>query len=258
MNYGLQISASGLMTSMYRQDVAANNLANINTAGFKPDIACVRMRDAAAIEDGLGTLPSNKLLEKLGAGVMLAPNRINQTQGSIQTTNDPMNVAIKGDGYFVIRDAADKDTNRVRLTRDGRFGRNSTGRLVLASTGQPVLDSTDKPIEIPDSAPITIQPSGSIVQKGQEIARLQVIEVGDKTRLRKIGEGLFSADADTISSRRRASGQVIQGAIESSAIDEVKALLDVQAASRDVEGNISMMKAHDRTIDRAINQFGRL
>ena len=243
---------------MYRQDVAANNLANINTAGFKPDIACLRTRDAATIEDGLSALPSNTLLEKLGAGVMLAPNRINQTQGSIQTTGDSMHAAIKGEGFFVIRDAADKDTNRVRLTRDGRFARNSNGRLVLSGTGQPVLDSTDKPIEIPDSAPFTIQPSGAIIQKGQEIAQLQVIEVSDKSRLKKVGEGLFAADADTISSRRRASGQVVQGAIEASAIDEVRALLDVQAASRDVEGNISMMKAHDRTIDRAINQFGRL
>ena len=258
MNYGLQISASGLMTSLYRQDVHANNLANINTTGFKPDIPMAMTRDSASVEDGLNFLPSNKLLEKLGGGVLMAPNRVNYKQGSLEYTFNDMNVALRGEGFFVVRDSSDKNTDRVRLTRDGRFARNSQGRLVLSGTGQPVLDVQGRPIDIPDSAPITIQPSGSIQQNRQEIARIQVIDIADKSKLKKLGESLFLADAEAMASKSPARADVIQGALEASGIDEIAALMNVQSAARDVDGNIRMLQAHDRVIDRAINQFGRI
>ena len=70
MNYGMQISASGALSGLYRMDVFSNNLANINTTGFMPDVPVIRQRDAAAREDGLGAMPSNELVERLGAGVM--------------------------------------------------------------------------------------------------------------------------------------------------------------------------------------------
>lgn len=246
------------MTSLYRQDVWSNNLANVSTTGFKPDIPMAQARDAATVEDGLNFLPSNKLLEKLGGGVLMAPNRVNYGQGSLEYTFNDMNVALRGEGFFVVRDSSDNNTDRVRLTRDGRFARNSQGRLVLSGTGQPVLDTQGRAIEIPASGPITIQPSGAIQQNGQEIARLKVIEITDKSRMKKLGESLFLADADTMAASAPARADVIQGALESSGVDEIKALMAVQSASRDVDGNIRMMQAADRVIDRAINQFGRV
>lgn len=246
------------MTSLYRQDVWANNLANINTTGYKADIPLAKARDAATVEDGLSFLPSNKLLEKLGGGVMMAPNRVNYGQGSLEYTFNDMNVALRGEGFFVVRDSSDNNSDRVRLTRDGRFARNSQGRLVLSGTGQPVLDTQGRTIEIPDAGPITIQPSGSIVQNRTEIARLQVIDIADKSKLKKLGESLFLADAEALTSKFPARADVIQGALESSGVDEITALMAVQSAARDVDGNIRMMQAHDRVIDRAINQFGRI
>jgi flagellar basal-body rod protein FlgF len=258
MNYGLQISASGLMTSLYRQDVWSNNLANTSTTGFKPDIPMAMSRDAATVEDNVGFLPSNRLLEKLGAGVLMAPNRIQYAQGSLETTGDPMHCAIRGEGFFVVRDSADKNVDRVRLTRDGRFARNAKGVLVTAASGQMVLDTQGKSIEIPDSAPFTIQPTGSIIQNGQEIAKIDVIDVADKSGLSKLGEGLFLANLKSLQNRSSQRGDVIQGALESSGVDEITALMAVQAAARDVDGNAKMLQAHDRIVDRAINQFGRI
>src|SRR5881396_1878551 len=118
MSYGLQISASGVMTSLFAQDVYANNLANIDTPGFKADIPSIMPRQAVRQEDGLPFLPSNKLLERLGGGVLLNPNRVDFTQGSFKDTGNPLDLAISGDGFFVVRDETDKQTERVRLTRD--------------------------------------------------------------------------------------------------------------------------------------------
>ncbi|MFO0493203.1 MAG: flagellar basal body protein, partial [bacterium] len=93
MNYGLYLSASGTLNALYRMDVAANNLANSETTGFKSDITAAMARDAANPEDGLH-LPSNKLLEKLGGGVLAGPNRTAWRQGALQTTNHDLDVGI--------------------------------------------------------------------------------------------------------------------------------------------------------------------
>lgn len=258
VNYGLQISASGLMTSMYRQDVWSNNLANVGTAGFKADYPLTRQRDAVRLEDDLPQMPSNIMLERLGGGLLLDRNRVDYTQGSLETTDDPFHLAIQGDGFFVIKEAGDSNSDRIRLTRDGRFLRNAQGMLVQATGGLPVLDEQNRPISIPDDAPIKIQTDGTITQNGERLARLAFIEFPNKQQLSKKGAGLFSADSVTMSSKRPASGKIVQGAIEQSSVDEVKAMLSMQAAARDVSGNAGMIQAHDRTMDRAINVFGRL
>ena len=76
MNYGLYLSASGVLTNLYRQDVFANNLANSETVGFKPDSPTVRQREPEAIEDNLGLGASQRLLDKLGGGVLAGPQSI--------------------------------------------------------------------------------------------------------------------------------------------------------------------------------------
>src|SRR5262249_40596405 len=82
LEYGYNLAASGMLTAMFRQDVASNNLANLETTAFKPDRAFTIPRAAARIEDKLFNLPSNKLLERLGAGVLLAPTRTTFEQGA--------------------------------------------------------------------------------------------------------------------------------------------------------------------------------
>lgn len=246
------------MTSLYRQDVWSNNLANVGTASFKADYPIARQRDAARIEDGLGLLPSNDLLERLGAGVMMDRNQIDFTQGSPETTGNPFHVAIQGDGFFLVRESTSGNTDRIRLSRDGRFLRNAQGTLVMAAGGLPVLDEQNRPIVIADEAPITIRPDGAILQNGQEIARLAFVDVPDKRLLKKLGEGLYQPDSTDLSSKSKATGKLIQGAYEQSAVDEIKAMLSMQSAARDVSGNSGMIQAHDRSMDRAINVFGRL
>lgn len=258
MNYGLQISASGLLTSMYRQDVWSNNLANVGTAGFKADYPITRQRDAVRQEDALFHMPSNQLLERLGGGLLLDRNRLDFTQGSLDKTDNPFHVAVQGEGFFLVKESGDSTSDRIGVTRDGRFLRNAQGMLAQATSGLPVLDEQNRPITIADESPVTIQPDGTILQKGEKIARLAFVEFPNKDTLVKKGEGLFIADSVAMSSKRAATGKLVQGAIEQSSVDEVKALLKMQSAARDVSGNAGMIQAHDRTMDRAINVFGRL
>ena len=258
MNYGMHMSTSGVLTSMYRMDTLTNNLANVNTVGFKPDTPYTRQRDAVRIEDNLPHLDSNPLLEQLGAGVQLAPNRTDFTQGSLQSSGNPFDIAISGEGFLAVQGETSGETAEFSLTRDGRLGLDSSGRLVIASSGKPVLDITNSPIYLNDDKEVLIASDGTITQAGDEIARLMLVDVPDKTKLSKVGQGLFRMNAEALANIRRGTGQIKQGMVESSAVDEIKALMQVQAAASDVRTNLAMVSYHDQLMDSAINRLGRV
>lgn len=258
MNYAMEISASGVLTSLYRMDVLSNNLANVSTVGFKPDMPFTIQRDAARIEDHLTTLPSNKMLERLGAGVMLAPNQTNFEQGPLEKTGAPLDLAIEGDGFFVMQDQRGQSGERLRLSRDGRFTRNGDGTLVSANTGQPVLDIGNRPISVSGQSPVSVGPDGSIRQNGAVIAQLQVVSVPDRSRLSKVGNGMFRAPAETMNSLKPAGGLVRQGVLEGSAVDPIKALMGITDAGKAAEASLAMLSGADRLMERAINGLGRV
>lgn len=253
MNYGLNISASGVLTSLYRQDVLTNNLANINTPGYKADIPATKFRDAVRIEDGVRHLPSNAMLERLGAGVLLAPNRVAFGQGPLERTGGTFDLAIQGDGFFRVRDG-----DATRLTRDGRFTVADDRRLVMASTGMPLLDAAGLEIRIPNGSAPSISADGTVTQNDRTLARIALVDVPDRSRLGKLGQSLFEASEQTLELAQPASGTVVQGSIEGSSVNEVRAILQVQRASRSVSSNIGIATYQDRLMERAINTFGRV
>jgi flagellar basal body rod protein FlgG len=257
MSYGLQISASGVMTAMYRQDVFANNLANMDTVGFKPDVPTSRPRDAVRQEDGLMHLPSNALLERLGAGALLNPNRVSFSQGAVKPTGNPLDVAIEGEGFFVVRQIADTSGDAKRLTRDGRFTRNAEGQLVMAAGGLPVMDRGGNPITLGPGA-VTIDGDGSVRQNNEIVAQLDVVELSDPSRLRKEGHSLFVGSSEVMASLKPATGSLRAGALEDSGADEVRALMQMTSASREIDANVALIQQHDRMLDRAINVLGRV
>lgn len=257
MNYGIAISASGLLTSLYKTDALANNLANLNTTGFKPDMVFTRLRDPARREDGVMSLPSNRMLEKLGAGLHISPNRVDFTQGNLETTGNPLDLAIEGDGFFVVRAAADSDTDKVMLTRDGRMSLDANGRLVSATTGLPVLDNLNLPITLEHGRPVSIASDGVIRQDGELVATLQVVDITDRTQLKKTGDAMFAPSAAAYAARRPASGRVHQGHLEGAAVKPVSAMLETTRAAGAVSSHVRLIEMQDRLLDRAINTFGR-
>lgn len=258
MNYGLYVSASGALTALYKQDVYSNNLANMDTIGFKADIPAQRARAPESQEDSLGYLPSDRMMEKLGGGVGLSANRVRYAQGSLEYTTEPLNLAVEGDGFFVVQDASDPTGKQIRMTRDGRMALNAQGRLVMATTGMPVLDEQSRPIDLPGNGPVEINTDGTILQGGQTVAKIKLLDVPDRSKLGRLGDSLFVASAESLAGAGRARGLIRQGALERSTVDEVRAILDLTAAGRDVESNIGLMQAHDRMSDRVINVLGRV
>jgi flagellar basal-body rod protein FlgF len=255
--YGIAISTSGLLTSLYRTDALSNNLANINTTGFKPDMVFTRQRDPVRQEDGVMSLPSNRMLERLGAGLQIAPNRVNHKQGALEATGNDLDVALQGDGFFVVRGRAGEGGDGVMLTRDGRMQLDQTNRLINANTGLPVLDPANRPIVLDPSVPVGIDGSGVVSQNGEVVARIQIADVPDRTQLSRAGEGMFRPGAGTAGSIAPGTARVRQGHIESSAVSPVNAMLQTTKAASSVGSHVRLIDMQDRMMDRAINTLGR-
>ena len=253
MNYGLQISASGALTSIHQQDALTNNLANINTAGFKPILTGTMFRDAPSQASNQEMFSSSSLLRKLGGGVFAAQTRINFAQGTLERTEDPFDMAIQGDGFFVVGDSSNPS-----LTRDGRFTINADGKLVMATNGSPILSTKNQPIEIdPANGPITVSKDGTITQAGETIDQIQISDVPDRSNLIKVGSGLFASMSGSLS-LIDATGTINQGMLEGSGVSEIGALMQIQSASRAAQGNIGMIDMQNKLMERAINTFGRI
>ncbi len=257
MHQGIYIAASGALNSMYRQDVAANNLANISTPAFKPDQVLVRQRDAVRQEDNLGHLSSSDLLEILGGGVHGQRTHTSYSQGAITTTGNPLDIAIRGDGFFVVRAGKDETGDTLRLTRDGRFTLGPEG-LLVNQQGMPVLDTSRDEIKLTAGVPVTIDTDGTIRQNGAEVAQLAVLDVPDPQQLRKHGASLFAAPTNTVNGADQASASIEQFAVEASGVNPVSAIMSVTSAGRAVESNIGMISRYDTLLDRAVNTFARV
>lgn len=265
MNYGLYLSAAGALSNMHRQDVMANNLANLATVGFKPDEVTFMTRLPERIDPG--SLSSCEepadpqlMLERLGGGQWVAPSRVDLRQGPLQKTGNDLDVAIAGEGFFVVSATDNVTKDSLRLTRDGRFTLNADGELIMAANGHRVLDDGDQPIVLDSDLPVTIGSSGDISQGGEIVATLGFVNVANQGALRKDGDNLlrFNGDGGPQARRSDAAGEIKQRHVENSAVDPITALNNLMNASKAVQANLTMMQYHDNTLGQVINTYGRV
>ncbi|NLE61616.1 MAG: flagellar hook basal-body protein, partial [Planctomycetes bacterium] len=181
MVYGIYQSAAGMIVNQYRQAVLANNLANLDTVGFKHDLTIVRERQVETAEDGLSGRLSDRMLDRMTGGSLVAPTVTSFERGQIQVTGSQMDVAIDGNGFFAVNDG-----DKTRYTRDGRFSINANGLLVTAG-GRPVLDEQGGTIAVPEEVRgrIVIDADGSVQSNGEVLGRIGLVDFQDRGRLCK-------------------------------------------------------------------------
>lgn len=197
------IAMSKLSAMRQQMDVIANNIANMNTAAFKAESVLFK---EFLIENDVGEKFSYVL--DFGVTRKLA-------DGPLEYTNNPLDVAIQGRGYFVVQTPAGE-----RYTRNGHFVLDENGTLTTKQGGT-ILDDGGSPITIaPEDGPLTIASDGSMSTQfgGAGFARLQLVEFSNEINLKKIGDGLYTTnEAPTPSETSR----LIQGAIEGSNVNTI-------------------------------------
>lgn len=258
-NAALHVARTGLDAQNMRMQVIANNLANVNTTGFKRDRASFEtLAYQAMTAPGAASSESTRFATgtNLGSGVQINGTAKVETQGSLQTTDNALDLAVEGSGFFQIQ----LPDGRIGYTRDGSFHLSAEGTMVN-SDGYQVLPQ----IQIPDGAAnITIAANGavSVTLQGQtEASQVGTIEIARFTN----PAGL-QAEGNNVLTETSASGQpqvgpgaidgrgsVRQGALESSNVNIVQELVDMIETQRAYEVNSKMIQSTDQMLQN-VNQ----
>lgn len=253
MIYGLYTSASGMRASAHRLDVVTNNLANVETTGFKRDLTICQQRLTAAAADGASpSRQSNPELEKLGGGMLVARGSIDFSQGELENTGAPLDFALQGRGFFAIRDG-----KNVALTRDGRFVTNQDGYLVMATTGRWVLDQNQQPILLKKGVAVNVGGDGTISQGREVMGKVGVFDVPNQRELTKSGRGLLEAP-ELAKRLKTGDATVVNSALERSNAEPMQELAALMAATRGLEANANLIRYQDQTLARLVNDVGRI
>lgn len=250
MIYGIYQSAAGLQIQDYRHTILANNIANVNTPGFKPDEVAIVERQVEAASHAERSA-KNAVLDRMSGGLYETPVYTDFKAGPMEVTDRPFDVALAKDGFFRVRTPQGE-----RFTRDGRLEIRADGTLVTVANGDPILGRDGLPIKIDTEStkPVQITPVGSVQQGGDEVSRLDVVDFKDRRVLRKTGKNLFEASAKPQS----IAAELRTGAVEQSGADPIMSMVDMIAATRAYELNATMIQIQDSTLGRAVNDVGRL
>ena len=252
----LWISKTGLDAQQTQMDVISNNLANVSTHGFKrsravfEDLLYQNQRQPGAQSSGQTQLPSGL---QLGTGVRpVATERI-FTQGNLQQTSNPLDIAIQGNGFFQVQ----MPDGSAAYTRDGSFQVNSQGQLVTSS-GFPVQPA----ITIPENVlSITVSRDGVVgVQRAgttgtTQVGNIQLVGFMNNAGLQSIGENLYietaaSGTPGTNTPGANGMGLLNQGYVETSNVNVVEELVGMIQTQRAYEINSKAIQSSDQMLQK--------
>ena len=254
---GLYTAYTGMLNQQYRLDTITNNLANASTTGFKSEGVTSRAFDnvlAIKIKDGSENY-INRQIGSLNLGVKIGENYTDYEQGSFKNTENTYDLALEGNGFFSISFTSKNGTTSTLYTRDGEFTVDSEGAL-RTKDGDYVLGEGGE-IYIPTEATdVSIDSLGNITADGVFVDKLLITDFEDYDYLKKYGENLYIAKDGAVEIETEAN--VHQGYLEASNVNVVEQMVDMINISRAYESNQKVMQAIDETLDKAVNQVGRV
>jgi flagellar basal-body rod protein FlgG len=258
----LYTAATGMNSLETKLDVIANNMANINTTGFK--------RDRANFEDLMyrnyklpGTLDAannpTPTGVKVGLGARVQSVQSEFRQGAMQQTGKPLDVAIEGNGFFEVNDVS----GTIVYTRAGNFSINAAGQLVIGSaqTGRVLTAGITVP---PDATNVSINSNGQVMvqQPGSQnlnaVGQLNISTFINPEGLLKLGENLYvntDASGQALSNIPgvNGAGMLRSGSLEASNVEPVQELIDLITTQRAFELNSQIVQAGDQILQLVSN-----
>ena len=233
MANGIYAALSGAVAEARALEVAANNLANVSTTGFKKEK--LSFREVLAGQD------------TTQRQVRIEPTGTDFTQGATTRTGAPLDAAILGPGFFVVRTPAGE-----RYTRAGSFTLDAKGTLVTAS-GDPVLGAGG-PINVSPGESVAIDPTGAVMKGDEEVGRLKVVDFADPQALQRLGDSQWSANGQTPTA---VTTRLEPGALEQSNVNAVEGMTELIMISRAYEGFARTLENYNQVDQRTTTELGR-
>ncbi|HTX74830.1 MAG TPA: flagellar basal-body rod protein FlgF [Terracidiphilus sp.] len=221
MDSGYYAAMTGLVARTQALDTAASNLANAQTPGYRAEREFFRsvLLGPDALDSQLGQTVNNFGL--------LGGDQLSMAQGAIGPTGNPLDLAIEGQGFFMVQ-----TPNGLRYTRDGSFHRTQSGQLVTKA-GDPVLTAAGQPILIPPGE-VSVGADGSISVAGGVVAQVGILTFPEGTQLTPEGTNRYVAPAG-VNAQPAKDAALHQGAIEGANQDVIEGSLDLIVMQRQAE-----------------------
>nr|WP_295973135.1 flagellar hook-basal body protein [uncultured Bacillus sp.] len=273
---GFYTASYGMLAQQRKTEMLSNNLANTNTPGFKADQASLRAFPEMLLKrieqqktgtEKEFTLPVQKTIGALNTGVYMQETMPKFMQGSIQETNLNTDIALldinfpvnpetggQGSVFFTIENA----NGETRYTRNGNFTLDSQGYLTTAS-GFYVLDQQGERIQL-SSEEFELDEAGNITDANGKTSRVGVAYSDNPLALVKEGDGLYRAE-NALPDAYGMNGvqfKLQQGFIEQSNVDTAQTMTEMMTAYRAFEANQKVLQAYDRSLEKTVNEVGKV
>ncbi|MCM2281618.1 MAG: flagellar basal-body rod protein FlgF [Bdellovibrionaceae bacterium] len=269
MSKGIFTAVSGAMAQATKLDTIANNLANVNTPGFKRDTQVFQEylasyeKEPNAIEVPRVPASIESFYDMQGGDksyVDAAGTFTDFTQGGLRPTGNPLDLAIEGEGFFEVL-----TPSGPRLSRSGSLTIDGEGTLVTKQ-GYPVLrdgglgqDPQGRVIRVGGQGQVTVSQAGEVFEGGENIGRLSVLTVGNPDALSKTGNNMFAFKENMNPELAVAQDvKVHQGFLEASNVNIIQEMTDMIAATRVFESTQKAIQAYDSMSQKVVNDVPKL
>ncbi len=253
---GLYTAYTGMINEQNRMDTLANNLANVDTTGFKKEGAT-----SQAFGDILKYEIKDKseyyLTKRMGAtnpGVRIGENYTNWDEGSFHETDNTFDLALSGAGFFRIEFTDKEGVTSTKYTRDGSFTLNQLGDLVTKD-GDYVLSDMGTHIRLDPNMSASINTMGEIYQDDELVATIGTTDFVDYNFLEHYGENLWQTVPGV--QEQEADVRILSGYLEQSNVNTVEEMVNMIAIQRQYESNQKVITTIDKTLQIAANDLGR-
>lgn len=263
---GLYTAHTGMVNEMKRLDILANNLANADTTAYKKegttsrtfaDEMSLRIKDSS-------NMGIPKKLGDITYGVHLGQVYTDYSTGNFKVTDNTTDFAIEGNGFFAVAFTDKQGNTSVKYTRDGAFTVNKEGYLVTKD-GDYVLNATgamngdpgqNNYIRLDPNAAITVNKLGYVMQNNQIVGTIGMVDVDNYDYLEKYGENLYNLRPG--GNRIATDANIEQGTLETSNVNVVNEMVNMITIQRAYEAGQKVITSIDGTLDRAVNNVGKV
>jgi flagellar basal-body rod protein FlgF len=243
----MYISAEGAAAQAQRLEVIANNMANVDTAGFKQDVPMFQARFSEAIQRGQAQ-PGDRSINDIGGGVKINDVATDFAPGELKRTGGDLDLAITGKGFFHVQG----DDGQQCLSRAGAFGLDVQGRLVTQNGNHLVLDQQGSEIQLSRNVPFSISQDGFISQAGS-VTALGLSQPESLDAMVKVGSNMWQPTGE-VEPLALGERNVRQGFLEVSGANPVRQMMAMIESTRSFEANTRMIQNQDSVTGTLISR----